>query len=93
MLLKRVGSRLLACLREDDTAARMGGDSFNLLLPNVGSAENASKVAQKILDNLQAPFDLEGREVFLTASIGVALFPYDGNDCAFLLKNARNNFV
>lgn len=89
-LLKKVGDRISVCLREDDTVARMGGDSFNLLLPNIGSEEMAAKVAQKILDNLKVPFDVEDREVFVTASMGVALYPYDGHDAATLLKNADN---
>lgn len=87
-LLKMVGDRLLACLREDDTAARMGGDSFNLLLPNIGSEESASKMAHKILDNLKTPFDIGGREIFVTASIGIAIYPYDGLDAPTLVKNA-----
>jgi diguanylate cyclase (GGDEF)-like protein/PAS domain S-box-containing protein len=87
-LLKKVGERILACLREDDTAARMGGDSFNLLLPNIGSEESAAKLAQKILDSLKVPFDLGERDVFVTASIGVALYPYDSQDASTLLKNA-----
>lgn len=87
-LLKKVGDRISDCLREDDTVARMGGDSFNLLLPDIGSEENAAKIAQKILDNLKVPFDMGGREVFVSASVGVALYPYDGQDAATLLKNA-----
>lgn len=87
-LLKKVGKRISACLREDDTVARMGGDSFNLLLPQIGSEERAAKVAQKILDSLKVPFDLDDREIFVTASIGVALYPYDGKDASTLLKNA-----
>src|SRR5690606_38788999 len=80
--------RIAVCLREDDTVARMGGDSFNLLLPNIGSEEMAAKVAQKILDNLKVAFDMGDRDVFVTASMGVALYPYDGYDSATLLKNA-----
>jgi len=87
-LLKKAGTRIASCLREDDTVARMGGDSFNLLLPNIGSDESAGKVAQKILDSLKVPFDLGEREVFAAASIGVALYPYDGHDASTLLKNA-----
>jgi diguanylate cyclase (GGDEF)-like protein/PAS domain S-box-containing protein len=87
-LLKMVGKRISASLREDDTMARMGGDSFNLLLPQISSEERAAKVAQKILDSLKVPFDLDGREIFVTASIGVALYPYDGQDASTLLKNA-----
>jgi diguanylate cyclase (GGDEF)-like protein/PAS domain S-box-containing protein len=87
-LLKKVGDRIFACLREDDTVARMGGDSFNLLLPQIGSEERAAKVAQKVLDSLKLPFDLDDRNIFVTASIGVALYPYDGQDASTLLKNA-----
>jgi diguanylate cyclase (GGDEF)-like protein/PAS domain S-box-containing protein len=87
-LLRRVGERLCACLREDDTVARMGGDSFNLLVPNIGSVEGATKVVQKVLDSLRTPFEVDDREIYLSASIGIALFPYDGDDAATLVKNA-----
>ncbi len=87
-LLQSVSSRLTACLREDDTVARMGGDSFNLLLPNIVSAETATGVVSKILENLRTPYEIAGREVFISASIGIALFPYDGQDGPSLLRHA-----
>lgn len=87
-LLQRVSARLTACLREDDTVARMGGDSFNLLLPNIASSETATLVASKILENLRTPYEIAGREVFISASIGIALFPYDGQDGPTLLRHA-----
>jgi diguanylate cyclase (GGDEF)-like protein/PAS domain S-box-containing protein len=87
-LLQEVGRRLQAAVREGDTVARLGGDEFILLLPGIGRAEDAAKVADKILDTLKFPVRLEDRELFVTASIGISLYPEDGFDVESLIKNA-----
>jgi len=91
-MLKDVAVRLAACVDSDDTVARMGGDEFTLLLQsrtNRDSALNrAIHVAEQILASLAYPFVLEGREFFVTASIGIALSPQDGNELSQLMKNA-----
>jgi diguanylate cyclase (GGDEF)-like protein/PAS domain S-box-containing protein len=91
-MLKEMASRLLGCVAEDDTVARMGGDEFTLLLqlgPTKQAALNrAIHVAEQILASLVKPFVLEGREFFVTASIGIALSPQDGNELSQLMKNA-----
>ncbi|WP_263261078.1 EAL domain-containing protein [Pseudomonas sp. RIT-PI-S] len=91
-MLKDMAMRLLACVDEDDTVARMGGDEFTLLLQPRGSREaalnRAIHVAEEILGNLHAPFVLENREFFVTASIGIALSPQDGSELSQLMKNA-----
>ncbi|UFQ98348.1 EAL domain-containing protein [Pseudomonas wenzhouensis] len=91
-MLKDVAVRLSACVDGDDTVARMGGDEFTLLLQpraNRDSALNrAIHVAEQILSSLARPFILEGREFFVTASIGIALAPQDGNELSQLMKNA-----
>jgi len=88
-LLQDVAGRLRECLREDDTIARFGGDEFTLLLSNVTRVEDAVNVAGKILKALEAPFLLpSGSELFVTPSIGVALYPDDGHDLETLVKNA-----
>ncbi|MBW4520293.1 MAG: EAL domain-containing protein [Scytolyngbya sp. HA4215-MV1] len=87
-LLQTVAQRLSSCLREGDTIARWGGDEFTILLPHVHQAEDAAKTAQRILDALRPALQLEGHELYITSSIGVALYPYDGEDCQTLLKNA-----
>lgn len=87
-LLQAVVERLGECLREGDTAARWGGDEFTLLLPQISCAEDAARVAQRILETLQPGFSLEGYELYVTSSIGIALYPFDGEDVQTLLKNA-----
>ncbi|TVQ35449.1 MAG: EAL domain-containing protein [Geminicoccaceae bacterium] len=87
-LLREVARRLVLVLRRSDTVARLGGDEFLLLLPGCRGAENAAKVAQKILDVMRQPYAINGQELSATASIGIALFPHDGADGETLLKNA-----
>ncbi len=88
LLLKEVGARLSLCLREGDTLARLGGDEFVLLLPEVLSAEDASIVAGKLLAQFDQPVRLGEREIFASTSIGIALYPADGEDGESLLKHA-----
>ncbi|MCJ0973690.1 EAL domain-containing protein [Pseudomonas sp. PS1] len=91
-MLKDVAVRLASCVEEDDTVARMGGDEFTLLLHPGGDRDEALTraihVAERILASLAEPFVLSGREFFVTASIGIALSPQDGNDLSQLMKNA-----
>lgn len=91
-MLKEVAVRLCACVDSDDTVARMGGDEFTLLLQSQNSREvaltRAIHVGEQILASLAQPFILEGREFFVTASIGIALSPQDGNELSQLMKNA-----
>jgi diguanylate cyclase (GGDEF)-like protein/PAS domain S-box-containing protein len=87
-LLQEVAERLQAGVRQGDTVARLGGDEFILLLPGIGRAEDAAKVAEKILETLKFPVRLEDRELFVTASIGISLYPEDGFDVESLIKNA-----
>ena len=91
-MLKEVAVRLAACVDDDDTVARMGGDEFTLLLQPAASREaalnRAIHVAEQILASLVRPFILEGREFFVTASVGIALSPQDGNELSQLMKNA-----
>ncbi len=85
-LLQAVAHRLSSCLREGDTIARWGGDEFTVLLPQVYCAEDAAKAAQRIIDNLKPAFHLEGHELYISSSIGIALYPQDGKDAQTLLK-------
>ncbi|MCQ4288289.1 EAL domain-containing protein [Pseudomonas stutzeri] len=91
-MLKDVAARLASCVDEDDTVARMGGDEFTFLLRPSGDRDEALsraiQVAERILASLTEPFVLSGREFFVTASIGIALSPQDGNDLSQLMKNA-----
>lgn len=87
-LLQAVSQRLLQCVRKGDTLSRFGGDEFTLLLPDVQDDEGAVQVAEKILDSIRAPFQLSGHDIYVGASIGIALYPEGGNTLDALIKNA-----
>ncbi|MCU7922137.1 MAG: EAL domain-containing protein [Candidatus Thiodiazotropha sp. (ex Dulcina madagascariensis)] len=87
-LLKEVAKRLQNILRDDDTAARLGGDEFTVLVENIEDPSQAAMVASKIQEKFKAPFKIAGRELHVTTSIGISIFPDDGNDVADLTKNA-----
>ncbi|OIP11329.1 MAG: hypothetical protein AUK53_08780 [Betaproteobacteria bacterium CG2_30_59_46] len=87
-LLQVVAGRLAGHVRDSDTLARFSGDEFAIVLGDAGNAQNAALVAQKILDALSKPFHLEGQEVFITPSIGVALYPLDADNKDDLIQHA-----
>jgi diguanylate cyclase (GGDEF)-like protein len=102
-LLQSVGDRLRGRLRKSDTVARMGGDEFMLLLPEINQREDAEVIAKKIVDSFQRVFVLGSHELKITTSIGIAVYPESGLDFDTLKKNAdiamykakeqgRNNF-
>ena len=88
LLLCRVADRLRHCCRGEDTIARLGGDEFVFVLENLDHEEQAALISQKILEALQAPFRAEEHEFVVTGSLGISLFPKDGDDPATLLKLA-----
>jgi diguanylate cyclase (GGDEF)-like protein/PAS domain S-box-containing protein len=88
LLLQHVAERLRAALREQDTVARLGGDEFAILLADVGAPEEAGALAERLLEVVSEPYELDGHMVAVGASIGVALAPGDGADPDRLLKNA-----
>ncbi|MCC6347820.1 MAG: EAL domain-containing protein [Nitrospirales bacterium] len=87
-LLKDASLRLTGCMREYDTIARIGGDEFIILLPHLLHAEDAAKAAQKILSQFAAPYRVEGHDLHVTTSIGISIYPHDGEYEETLLKNA-----
>jgi len=87
-LIRMAAERLTGCLRESETLSRSGGDRFMLILNDLGSPEDAMRVAERILETLSTPFLVKGNEVFLGASIGIALYPRDGADLAGLQRAA-----
>jgi diguanylate cyclase (GGDEF)-like protein/PAS domain S-box-containing protein len=87
-LLRVIATRLRSVLREGDTIARMGGDEFTVLLTNMKRAENAGTIAQKLLDTVAELVRIDGQELYVTTSIGIALFPSDGESAEALLQSA-----
>ena len=86
--LNVIAQRLLSCVREGDTVARLGGDEFTVLLEDIATADDVPAVAEKIIDVLSRPFVAEGREFVITASVGISLYPNDGEDSVRLLRHA-----
>jgi len=87
-LLQLASRRLTECVRSCDTVARFGGDEFALILSELPAAQDASFVAQKILNAFTIAFDLDGNETYITASIGITLYPIDSESMVGLIKNA-----
>jgi diguanylate cyclase (GGDEF)-like protein/PAS domain S-box-containing protein len=87
-ILRGAAERLRGCVREGDTVARLGGDEFTVLIAGLAADEDALKVAHKILETIRLPFRIDGRELFVTTSIGIALYPSDGLDAETLVRNA-----
>ncbi|MGA7614753.1 MAG: EAL domain-containing protein [Thermoanaerobaculia bacterium] len=88
--LQEVATCLKGALREQDTVARMGGDEFTVLLSDLRDDHHAAAIAQKLLETISRPIFVDNHELHATTSIGVALFPADGEDAETLLKNADN---
>lgn len=102
-LLKDVAVRVKSTLREVDSISRLGGDEFTIIIEGINTLKEITTVAEKLLQKLNNPFNLSGTEVVVTPSVGISLFPDDGDDCETLLKCAdtamyhakregRNNF-
>ncbi|HUP50613.1 MAG TPA: EAL domain-containing protein [Thermoanaerobaculia bacterium] len=87
-LLQMVADRLSACLRQDDTVGRIGGDEFTLLVPDLNSADDATMVAEKVIKAIRQPFVIGDDDVRVTTSIGIAMYPTDGEDPETLLAHA-----
>jgi diguanylate cyclase (GGDEF)-like protein len=88
LVLKEVAHRMLQCVRDSDTIGRIGGDEFVILLPSIGSREDALLVAEKIRLAIAQHFDIAGLRLEISSSIGIALFPEDGEDALTIAKNA-----
>jgi diguanylate cyclase (GGDEF)-like protein/PAS domain S-box-containing protein len=87
-LLVEVAKRLSMCIRRSDTVARLGGDEFTVIMLNIKSMRSADIIARRITKTLSQPFILDSKEVYITASIGIASYPDDGKDADELIKNA-----
>jgi len=87
-LLRQIAARLVECLRESDSVARLGGDEFTVILEGGKRVEDAGQVASKILRSIGTPFVVADREVSVTTSIGIAVYPLDGDSSDDLVKGA-----
>lgn len=88
LLLKSIALRLKHQLRDIDTVARLGGDEFIILLPGLHDIKDAEHIAHKLLECFNQPFKVDTQELFISASIGISLYPEDGTDVASLIKHA-----
>lgn len=87
-VLKDVARRFCSCVRETDTVARVGGDEFLIIAPGIHTPENAAKIAEKAISAVSQPIKLNGNQALVGTSIGIALYPNDGNDMEQLIKRA-----
>ncbi len=87
-VLVETARRLSACIRDCDSVARLGGDEFVILLPEVGDVEDIGRLAERVISHVRQPFLVDGHELFVTTSIGIALYPEDGGSVETLIKNA-----
>ncbi|RLB69411.1 MAG: two-component system response regulator, partial [Deltaproteobacteria bacterium] len=88
LVLQQVSERILSCLRAEDTLARFGGDEFCLLLPNIPGKESVAAVAEKILKAVRQPFSINDHELYLSLSLGIAIYPDAGKTGEALLHSA-----
>ena len=88
IVLKEVAQRLGRCIRETDTVARLGGDEFVIILTDLPETDDVDVIAEKVLSTLSRPFEVEGHDMFVTASIGISLYPRDGDNGETLLRFA-----
>lgn len=88
LVLKQVAQRLAACVRGVDTVARLGGDEFTITLAELKHKEDAAIVADKVISEIDQPFEIEGKIIHIGCSIGITTFPDDGKDLNAMLRNA-----
>jgi diguanylate cyclase (GGDEF)-like protein/PAS domain S-box-containing protein len=88
-LIQEVALRLRSCVREDHVLARLGGDEFGILLPNIEAEKDIADLAGKILEDFRPAYYLDAQELYISTSIGISLYPYDGKEPSILLQNAE----
>jgi diguanylate cyclase (GGDEF)-like protein len=87
-LLRMVAQRFQSCIRNEDTVSRLGGDEFTVIMESLNKPQHATITAQKLIESMAEPFEIEGHKLFITTSIGISLYPQDGNVAEELLRNA-----
>ncbi|MDW3095058.1 MAG: EAL domain-containing protein [Gammaproteobacteria bacterium] len=88
LLLKAVADRLQRCVRSGDMVARLGGDEFTIIVDRAKSRDSVARIAQTICDSIEQPFSFSGQEIFVSTSIGISLYPLDGDNIGDLMKHA-----
>ncbi|MBM2834617.1 MAG: putative diguanylate cyclase YegE [Candidatus Brocadiaceae bacterium] len=88
LVLKAVAERLKGCVRESDTVSRWGGDEFIFIITNITQPQDVAFIAHKIFNEMSSPFQLEERELYITPTIGIAVYPLDASDAENLIKKA-----
>lgn len=88
LLLQEIANRFTQCVRTSDTVARIGGDEFAILLPEIAKVEDIAKLIKRIFTALEVPIEIKGHNLSVTISVGISLFPADGEDAETLLKKA-----
>ena len=88
LLLQQVSRRIEESLKGKGIVSRLGGDEFTLLLPEIAHPQDAGRVAEKIIHVLKEPFNISGEEIYIAASMGISIYPYDGDNPVLLLRNA-----
>ncbi len=88
LVITTVASRLTSCVRDGDTIARVGGDEFVVVLVDVANTEDVQIITQRFLNTLAQPLNISGQELFVTASMGVSLYPNDGREASVLMEKA-----
>jgi len=88
LLLQGMAVRLVGCAREEDTVSRLGGDEFTIIVENLGAEQEVTHVAQRVLASLSEPFNYKSDDLFVSVSIGIALYPDNGSTHEELIKNA-----
>ena len=88
-LIQAVALRIRSCVKDDHILARLGGDEFGILVPDVRLEQDAAKLANQIIEDFRPPFYLDNHEIYISPSIGISLYPYDGTESATLFKNAE----
>ncbi len=88
MLLSMVAARMVAALRQDDTVARVGGDEFMIVLPELCHADHVTELVSKVINAVSQPYSTQGRGVNVTVSVGVSIYPTHGEDVETLMKSA-----
>jgi diguanylate cyclase (GGDEF)-like protein len=87
-LLVEIAQRIRSCSRPEDTVARIGGDEFNVLLPDIADSAAAFKYAERLIETVKEPVSIEGHQLTVTLSIGIAMYPDDGRDAVDLQRQA-----